>query len=171
VTQALPRRSPVGLALRSLLAALWFETVFFLAFPAGVLWLAGTSLAPPGGAAAWVGGALIAGAHLGLLVQIPLFVRSGHGTHTPLDPPVELVRAGLYRFTRNPMYLLYAVVVLGEAVLYRSPALLGYAVFFAGLAHLYVVGREERQLARRFGPAYERYCREVPRWLPLPGRR
>ena len=77
-----------------------------------------------------------------------------------------MVTRGLYTRIRNPMYLVYTVVIVGEAILYRSAWLAAYALFFWGLAHLYVVAVEEKTLRRRFGHPYEEYCRRAGRWLP-----
>ena len=159
-------RSPAGLSLRSALAHLWMALNFFVAVPALLLYATRTPLRPPPGALAWLGLALIVLAHVALLVLLVAFVRDGRGTQAPLDPPRQLVLRGVYRYVRNPMYLLYAGIVLGEALLYRSPALLAWAAAFWLLTHLYVVGVEERELERRFGAAYTDYCRRVGRWLP-----
>jgi protein-S-isoprenylcysteine O-methyltransferase Ste14 len=160
------QRSAASLALRAALAHLWFSLNFFLAIPALVLLAAGEGLRPPPGALAVVGGAVIALAHAALLALLVDFIRAGRGTQAPLDPPRELVLHGIYRRMRNPMYLLYTAVVVGEAILYRSPALLAYAGAFWLLTHLYVVRVEEKALARRFGAAYTDYCRRAGRWLP-----
>jgi len=64
------------------------------------------------------------------------------------------------------MYLLYTGILLGEAILYRSPALLAYAGAFWLMTHIYVVGVEEKALKRKFGAAYADYCRRAERWLP-----
>ena len=130
-----------------------------------MLYFSRTGLRPPPGALALLGAAVIALAHVALLFQVVAFVRVG-GTQLPLDPPRELVLRGAYRWVRNPMYLLYAGIVLGEAILYRSPALLAYAGAFWLLLHLYVVFVEEKTLKRRFGEAYADYCRRAGRWLP-----
>jgi protein-S-isoprenylcysteine O-methyltransferase Ste14 len=159
-------RSTLALAFRSLLAALWFAFAFFVLLPGCVLWLSGASLAPPPGANRLLGVLVIAASQLALLPPIIDFVRRGRGTHAPFDPPHRFVTAGPYRCVRNPMYLLYVVVMLGETILYRSWPLLAYAAGFWLLAHVYVVGVEEKELARRFGAEYEDYCRRVPRWLP-----
>jgi protein-S-isoprenylcysteine O-methyltransferase Ste14 len=64
------------------------------------------------------------------------------------------------------MYLSVTVIVLGEALLIGSRALLMYwAVWFVA-ANLFVIGYEEPALRRRFGPAYEHYRGTVRRWLP-----
>ena len=162
----LARRSAAHLGLRSALAHLWFALNFFLAIPALLLYATGAGLRPPPGALALLGGAVIALAHLALLFLIMDFVRFGLGTQLPLDPPRELVARGLYRWIRNPMYLLYAVILLGEAILYRSPALLAWAGAFWILTHVYVVQVEEKTLKRRFGASYTDYCRQAGRWLP-----
>lgn len=90
----------------------------------------------------------------------------GRGTLSPVDPPRELVIRGLYRYVRNPMYVGVSLIVLGEAALTRSRALLLYwAVFFAAV-NVFVIGYEEPNLRRRFGESYERYTQRVGRWIP-----
>ena len=69
------------------------------------------------------------------------------------------------------MYLLYVAVVLGEALVFRSSVLVGWAAALWLLAHIFVVAVEERSLRRRFGSAYDDYCARVSRWLPRPPRR
>lgn len=162
-------RSTRGLALRTLLAALWFACAFFVLLPGCVLWLAGASLVPPPGVSRLLGALVIAAAQLASLPLIIDFVRCGRGTHAPFDPPRRFVTTGPYRRVRNPMYLLYVVVMLGEAILYRSWPLLVYTAGFWLLAHVYVVGVEEKGLRRRFGAEYDAYCRRVGRWLPRLG--
>jgi protein-S-isoprenylcysteine O-methyltransferase Ste14 len=88
------------------------------------------------------------------------------GTLSPVDPPKELVVQGLYRYVRNPMYLAVSTIVLGEALLTRSSALLFYWGFFFAAANLFVLLYEEPTLRRQFGESYARYTREVGRWLP-----
>jgi protein-S-isoprenylcysteine O-methyltransferase Ste14 len=101
-----------------------------------------------------------------LLTCIWEFARSGRGTLAPVDPPRELVVRGLYRYVRNPMYLGVTAIVLGEALLIRSPALLLYWAIWFLLVNLLVRGYEEPGLRRRFGSSYEDYTRRVGRWLP-----
>ena len=161
-----PVRSRAVLTAGSLLAALWFSLMFFVLFPALVLWGSGSSLWPPPGANRWIGAAILGAAHALLLGPLRAFIVEGRGTQAPIAPPGLLVRSGLYTRVRNPMYLNYCAIVLGEAVLYRSLPLVAYACFFFALAHAYVVGVEEKQLRRRFGAEYDAYCARVGRWLP-----
>lgn len=99
------------------------------------------------------------------------FARSGRGTLSPLDPPRHLVVRGLYRYVRNPMYLSVTMIVLGEAVLMRSPSLaLYWAIWFAWV-NVFVMLYEEPALRRQFGDSYEDYTRTVGRWVPTIGSR
>lgn len=112
-------------------------------------------------------GLLAIGVGAGLLLAcIWEFARSGRGTLAPVDPPRELVVRGLYRYVRNPMYLSVTVIVLGEVLLTGSrPLLVYWAIWFVAV-NLFVIGYEEPTLRRRFGESYERYTRDVRRWLP-----
>ena len=110
-------------------------------------------------------GCIAAGAAL-LAACIVEFARSGRGTLSPVDPPRRLVVRGLYRYVRNPMYLSVTTIVLGEALLVRSFALLVYWMIFFGAANLFVIGYEEPYLRQRFGASYDAYTRQVGRWIP-----
>jgi protein-S-isoprenylcysteine O-methyltransferase Ste14 len=94
------------------------------------------------------------------------FARSGRGTLAPVDAPRKLVVQGLYQYVRNPMYLSVAMIGAGELLLAQSRALLVYWVLWFIVVNLFVIGYEEPTLRQRFGPSYERYTREVGRWLP-----
>jgi protein-S-isoprenylcysteine O-methyltransferase Ste14 len=94
------------------------------------------------------------------------FATTGRGTPAPIDPPKVLVVKGLYRNVRNPMYVGVLLVLFGEAAVFASLELLRYALSFALLFHLFVRLYEEPTLRRKFGPAYEHYCKTVPRWIP-----
>ena len=94
------------------------------------------------------------------------FAARGRGTLAPVDPPKHLVVSGLYRYVRNPMYVGAVTLILGEALLFRSVALLEYAALFFVFVNVFVLFYEEPILRRRFGESYERYRRAVSRWLP-----
>lgn len=83
----------------------------------------------------------------------------------PWQPAARLIIAGLYRYSRNPMYLGMTVLALGIAgTLASAPAAIG-ALTAALLVDRLVIRREEDYLLRTFGQAYADYCRAVPRWL------
>lgn len=92
------------------------------------------------------------------------FAFLGKGTPAPFDPPRRLVRAGPYRFVRNPMYIGAALALLGAALFYTSWPILIYAALFLLAMHLFVIAYEEPTLRRTFGAEYETYCRQVGRW-------
>lgn len=94
------------------------------------------------------------------------FYVSGKGTLAPWDPPRRLVIVGLYRFTRNPMYVGIALLLAGWSLLTASPLLAGYMVFLAIAFHLRVVLYEEPRLKKKFGEEWAKYAATVPRWLP-----
>ncbi len=94
------------------------------------------------------------------------FAAHGRGTPAPIDAPKRLVVRGLYGYSRNPMYVGVVTVIVGWALLYRSPAVVVYAAIVGTLFHLRVVLYEEPRLRELFGADYEAYCRRVGRWLP-----
>lgn len=93
------------------------------------------------------------------------FYVSGKGTLAPWAPPARLVVGGLYRHTRNPMYVAVTLILLGWAWSFGSPGLLVYAVAVAIAFHFRVVLGEEPWLARTHGNEWEQYARRVPRWF------
>ena len=94
------------------------------------------------------------------------FARIGRGTPVPIDPPKVLVKRGMYRFTRNPMYVGVLAALGGEALLFQSLAILGLAIFMGLIVHLFVIFYEEPVLRKKFGETYEEYLKSVPRWFP-----
>ena len=83
----------------------------------------------------------------------------------PWRPTTAVIVTGVYRFTRNPMYLGMVLAYAGVAVLLDSlPALLLLPVAVATI-HQGVILREERYLAAKFGETYLAYQARVRRWL------
>lgn len=94
------------------------------------------------------------------------FTFKGHGTPNPIDPPKELVAAGLYRYVRNPIYLGVLTIIIGHFLWFKAIWMLAYAVVVFLVCHLFVTLYEEPTLKEKFGRAYETYCKSVPRWIP-----
>lgn len=94
------------------------------------------------------------------------FATFGRGTPLPLDAPKRLVVRGLYRYTRNPMYVSVLTVLTGWTILFRSPLLVVCTLGVALVVHLFVIYYEEPKLGTLFGQEYDAYCRRVGRWLP-----
>lgn len=94
------------------------------------------------------------------------FVRKGSGTPAHADPPRELVISGLYRYTRNPIYLGALLVLLGYVLWFASGLVAIYLLLFLLAYQVLIVLVEEPILRNTFGSVYQEYCQHVPRWLP-----
>jgi protein-S-isoprenylcysteine O-methyltransferase Ste14 len=111
-------------------------------------------------------GGLILLAGLGLLGWcIRDFYVAGKGTLAPWDPPEHLVIIGLYKYTRNPMYVAVLTMLAGWTIMYGSVFLLVYTASFAFIFNRRVVVNEEPWLNATFGAEWQRYAAAVPRWL------
>ena len=103
----------------------------------------------------------LAGVGFGFDMAGLLAFRKAKTTVNPLRPQRSsaVVTDGVYRVTRNPMYLGLVLILLGLAVFLASP----WA--FGAFITRFQIRPEERVLAERFGAAYTEYCARVRRWL------
>lgn len=154
---------------RQLLSILLLPFVVVVVIPSWLLGAgrsAGETLISPRG---WVvlAGAILLATGLGTFTWcVALFGRIGRGTLAPWDPTHHLVAAGPYRYVRNPMILSVALILGGEALVFRSAALWAWLAVFVLINHVYFVVLEEPGLERRFGRSYVDYRQRVPRWVP-----
>ena len=79
-----------------------------------------------------------------------------------MAPTERLVIGGIYRHVRNPMYVAVLSIILGQALLFSSWALLAYGAIVGAAMVSFVRLYEEPTLARRYGAEYEAYRRAVP---------
>jgi len=100
-----------------------------------------------------------------ILKTFSSFYRLGKGTPAPIQPPKKVVAAEMYQLTRNPMYLGYLLIFLGEFLFFGHLMLLVYTLFCFAVLHVYVIKIEEPILKQRFGKSYLNYCKKVPRWF------
>jgi protein-S-isoprenylcysteine O-methyltransferase Ste14 len=113
-----------------------------------------------------LGAALIV-AGLGLVVwTVRLFAAVGDGTLAPWDPTSRLVLRGPYRHVRHPMISGVVLLLLGEAALLGSLAVLLWSLGVFAVNAVYLPLVEEPGLRRRFGEDYETYSANVRRWVP-----
>ena len=93
--------------------------------------------------------------------------RRAKTTVNPLKPETSstLVTSGIYRFTRNPMYVGLALVLLAWAVFLSSPWNLLGPLAFALYMNRFQIEPEERILSGMFGAAYSAYQSKVRRWV------
>ena len=77
----------------------------------------------------------------------------------------SLIVTGVYRRTRNPMYVGLASMLVAITIFLDAPvALIGVGAF-VGYITRFQIQPEERALRQKFGKAYRDYCEQVPRWL------
>lgn len=102
---------------------------------------------------------------LGLLVLANgSFTRAGTGV-VPFRGVKRLVTGGVYRFTRNPMYLGMTLVLLGCAVTVGAATSLVIPPLFALVMEFRFIRPEEALLRARFPQEYGAYCARVRRWI------
>jgi protein-S-isoprenylcysteine O-methyltransferase Ste14 len=95
-------------------------------------------------------------------------IRTFRAAGTPVagnKPTTAVVRTGPYRFSRNPIYLAFAIFQLSIASWVNSVWLIVALIAAVALMASVVIPREERYLERRFGADYLDYKRSVRRWL------
>jgi protein-S-isoprenylcysteine O-methyltransferase Ste14 len=112
----------------------------------------------------WAGGGL---ALLGLYMAATAagsFVLAGTPV-IPFEPSKVLVTSGLFRYTRNPMYLGMVLAQLGVALWLGSAAAFLPVIAFVAIIRWNFIAGEERFLEGIFGAPYRDYLRRVPRWF------
>lgn len=147
--------------LRALFAFLALPGVVAILVPA---WIAASSIRD-GGSFYRVGVFPLVLGFASLLWCVRDFFVAGKGTLAPWSPPKNLVTIGLYRYSRNPMYVAVSLMLIGWSLAFASPTLAIYAIFVIAAFHLRVVFGEEPWLARTHGAAWDEYKARVPRWL------
>ena len=94
------------------------------------------------------------------------FAVFGRGTPAPIDAPKRLVVRGLYRYSRNPMYVGVLSVIAGWLLYSAWLPLALYGASLAFLFQAFIVFYEEPHLESTFGAEYIAYRSRVGRWLP-----
>lgn len=118
----------------------------------------------PALAATILGGALMLGASVIIAAAILRFRRAKTPVE-PWKPASSLVTDGIYRYSRNPMYLGMALFYAGAATIHTS---LGAALLLPAVIAILqslIIPREEMHLVAVFSKDYADYCRRVRRWL------
>lgn len=105
-----------------------------------------------------IGGLLLDGMAAGL------FRRRGTAVE-PWKPSTVLIHEGPYRFSRNPIYVGFAITYTGLAIAMDGALALFLLLPCLAVVDQFVIQREERYLAAQFGPDYEAYRQKVRRWL------
>ena len=165
--------APLTGALGVIRTAMFFRALMaFVALPGVFAFLVPTFIASQSTFEFSLAGAIVFGIGLvTLLWCVVTFCINGKGTLAPWSPPRRLVTVGLYRFSRNPMYVGVLLVLAGWAILFQSLVLVCYMGVIAVAFHLRVVLGEEPWLAKTHGAEWQRYEESVPRWLWPSSRR
>ena len=77
----------------------------------------------------------------------------------------SLVNSGVYRFSRNPMYLALLLVLLALGVFLSNVNALVIAALFVPYMNRFQIVPEERAMDKLFGPDFAEYCESVRRWI------
>jgi protein-S-isoprenylcysteine O-methyltransferase Ste14 len=136
---------------------------------AGLMWLASTvtpSLNWPGSWQVPVA-ILLFVAGIALIVLARIAFAKADTTFSPLAPErsSRLVTTGVYRLTRNPMYLGTFFALLALAARLSNPAAAIAALLYVAYMNHFQIRPEEGVLRERFGSTYEAYTRRVRRWI------
>jgi protein-S-isoprenylcysteine O-methyltransferase Ste14 len=83
----------------------------------------------------------------------------------PFEEPDTLITDGLFRWSRNPMYLGFSIALLGVWIMLGAVSSLLGVVLFVSAADRWYIPFEERMLASKFGRSYEAYRARTRRWL------
>lgn len=130
-----------------------------------LMWLAVRPIAPLGNRL-WLA-LLVALCGVAVCLAGVASFRRARTTVNPLKPESAsaLVVSGIYRHTRNPMYLGFAIVLLGWCVFLGSAlAVLGVAAFVLYIGR-FQIRPEERALRELFGAEFDAFCTRVRRWV------
>jgi protein-S-isoprenylcysteine O-methyltransferase Ste14 len=110
---------------------------------------------------------VIAAAGLMILAAALMEFRRAKTTINPIHPDAAsaLVVGGIYRLTRNPMYLGLLTILLAWAIWLANAAAFAVLPLFVAYLNRFQIGPEERALEACFGEAFGTYRRAVRRWL------
>jgi len=111
---------------------------------------------------AWVGVVLC---FTGVILFLLSLVWFGKSFRVGIDiDPDKLVTTGVFAFSRNPLYVAFSCVLLGQVLVFPNWIVLVYLVAGIWLIHRQVL-REEEFLRKHYGQEYEEYCHRVRRYL------
>lgn len=141
------------------LVLLFVAAMYLLSGATGGAWIAGAGLRFIAVALA-LGGAIIAATGVAQF-------RKAHTTVNPVSPSSSssLVTGGIYRFSRNPMYLGFLLALAGWAVFLGNPFAAALVPLFVAYMNRFQIVPEERALAGIFGSEFTTYMSRVRRWL------
>lgn len=137
----------------------------WLAGFAALVWAAGAVWPVPLDGALHAAGLVLVGTGLALMIAAAWEMRRRRTTVVPHQQPSALVVSGVFRFSRNPIYLGDALILAGLCLRWDAPAaLLLVPVFMAVIARRFIIP-EEARLRQGFGAAFGDWAARTRRWL------
>jgi len=79
--------------------------------------------------------------------------------------PNNLITIGIYRITRNPIYLGFLIALLGAVFYFNQASCFACVIVFFILANNWYIPHEERDAERIFGSEFQKYKSRVRRWI------
>jgi len=102
----------------------------------------------------------------GTIAASAFWVLHQHRTpFNPYKPTTRIAQNGIYRFSRNPMYLSLALVLAAIALLINAFSFVIMTILFVVIINRGVIDPEETYLERKFGAEYRGYLDKVRRWF------
>jgi protein-S-isoprenylcysteine O-methyltransferase Ste14 len=92
------------------------------------------------------------------------FKQAGTNIKT-FNEPDKLVTEGLFRYSRNPMYLGFALALLGVSIITGTVSSIIILVIFVIITDRWYITFEEKMMGKKFGSIYEEYRSETRRWI------
>jgi protein-S-isoprenylcysteine O-methyltransferase Ste14 len=160
-SMARPRAPPYNYDMKFLIPPLLAAICLALMFLLRWAWPITVFLTPP-----WTYlGFVLLTAGLALPVAGSRHFKKAGTTHKPFHEAKKLVTTGIYRYTRNPMYLGLTLLLTGACLLLAALSTLIPLLFFIAAADRWYIRGEEKMLAKKFGQQFQEYKARTRRWI------
>ncbi len=124
-----------------------------------------TMIAPwPGFPMPWLGGAVMVAGVL-LAIWAALGFRQSKTTIIPHQTASALITTGAFAYSRNPIYLADAIVLIGWVMIFGAALPLVFVILFVLIINVRFIRPEERRLGEAFGDEFAAYASTVRRWI------
>jgi len=106
---------------------------------------------------------IVLGIYLNLYVYF--VYKKEKNTMEPNEVPQVLITSGVFKISRNPLYLGMALILFGEAILLGSIITFLFPLLFIIMTNMWTIPLEEKNLEKKFGRKYLDYKRKVRKWI------
>jgi len=148
------------------LLTFWYAMWAFHHIPVAVASFAAIWLIPVNGNLALTGGFIIF--IIGVVI-LPMGMIEFRSLRRSTGQDVsKLITTGIYRWSRNPQFVGWFLMLLGISIAGRSGLALALTIVFMVVLHLYTIRLAEPYLDRLYGEEYRRYRSNIPRYIGIP---